>query len=841
MDAEINQKSIKGFRFLGIALIIQGIIALLPSLVIPGDPKNSFFLGFSVFRWANILMFLVIIVFLIFISLNVKKFSQSLYLIISRINEKWGNLWLALFLIILFWITIWFPATRLPKLQDEIIRIKPFLLFLELFFIEFFVFFNRESLSESWKRIINALFKSKFKFIIIIGAVIIMIFCGFRLFLPNFNGSVAFLTPGPPIFPLQLLFSLVIFISLFIFEVNQTKQYCIKKNKWDILVFFLIWAGTFLLWFFTPFTCFGDRPGPFPPNNICYPPVDDSYLSIGSHYTSLGSGVFNNWFTDKPFYMFFLALGQWIFGQRIDQYIVFQVIVISSAPALLFLLVRNWVSKSGSALLAILAAILGMNNIFLYSELDGANVFIENTELLTGFLLILFAISLTKHFSKKNDLFYIFITGCLLGLATLTRMNPIFILPLLIGVVFIHNRFDIRKGIKHTLVCLLGFFLIFSPWLFTAKDVNGNNYYSIKIEGVLDDRYQPGTASSGVEDEFHESPTNSSPGFSEPQNFGNKIGNLFVYFLNNEAQSLAKLPINLTLYSMPVIYNQAVWTKSSDVPIWMVNYSFENIVVIFLNLLIIIYGISFVLRRFGISGIIPLIIQIGYYIGNGAAQTSGDRYLQPVDWVNLLYFSVGIYALAISMSSATYKFRNADFKETTTSTNTRFGHRRSTIGKVGLSFLVLFLGLSLYLTNFLKDQTTTMESGQIITYAQNRMDTNSDLTGIDLNQFLKNPDSIIAEGIAFHARYYSSPLFFEQPNVFETTILGANKVLISNWIYEPEMVEISDGSRVILIGCKINEQNFWGGLTSIIKTTALIQLDGEKNLLIAEEENFNCQ
>lgn len=854
MNHEKQQNPVIAFRFLGIFLLIQGIIALLPSLVIPGDPKNSFFIGFSIFRWINILLFLAIIVVLSLICLNVNKFAETLFYKFGRLNEKWGNIWFALFLFVVFWVTIWFPATRLPKLQDEIIRVKPFLIFLELLTIELILFFNWKSLTKKCQSLINDFLKSKFKLsMIIVVASIIIIFGSLRLFFSDYSGSMAFLTPGPPIFPLQLLIAIIIFITIFIIEIRHFDKN-ISNNKWNFLIFFLIWGGTFLLWFLTPFTCYGDRPGPFIPNNICYPPVDDSYLSIGSHYVSLGRGVFNHWFTDKPFYMLFLAIGQWIFGQRIDQYILIQVIVISSVPALLFLLVRKWISKSGAILLAILSAILGMNSIFLYSKLDGANVFIENTELLTGFLLLLVALSLTKHFTKRNDLFFTFVTGCLMGLATLTRMNPFFILPLIIGLFFIQRQFDFRRAIKNTVMCLLGFILVFSPWLFTANDSNGNNFYWIKIEGVLDDRYQKSTSNLIVEEEIVEIPKTASPEISnnplpdsspiilsKSTNFGHKIGGLFVYFLNNELQSLAKLPINLTLSAMPVIYNQPVWTKSADVPIWTVDYSFENVVVLFFNLIIIIFGIGYVLRKFGVSGVIPLIIQIGYYFGNGVAQTSGDRYLQPVEWVPLLYFSIGIFAIANFIVTANKSSKKVEIDNSRISESQKPRVTRSIIGKIGLVALLLILGLSLYLTNFIKDKIATTDSGQLFTDAQKTITSNSDLTDFDLNRFLANPNAIIAEGIAYHARYYSSPIFFEQPEVFETTILSENKVLISNWTYEPEMVEISDGSRVILLGCKLNELNFWGGLTTIIKTSALIQIDGEKNLLIAKGEYFDCQ
>lgn len=842
------------FRYLAFALVIQGLIAMLPTVLTPGDPKYSRFLGFSIFRWMEIVSFLVVIVFCICVSLNVKNIVPRIIKGLRKFSTTRINFWFGFFLIVLFWFTIWFPATRLPKLQDEIIRIKPLLLFLELLLVEIYCFFNWNTIKK-WISGIRKIFLHNKNWLLPIPFLsIIIVFIILRIYFSKSIGIISFLTPGPSIFPLQLLISLTIFIVLFYVEIKNVNSRNSNKRIWDFLAFFLIWGSVFLLWFITPFKCYGDRPGPFPPNNICYPQVDDSVLSIGAHYITLGRGVLNHWFTDKPLYMFFLALGQWIFGQRIDQYIVFQIIVISSIPGLLFLAVRNWISRSGSFLLAMLSAILGMNSILLYSELDGANVFIENTEVLTGFLLILLTISLIKHFTIKSGYYYIFISGCLLGLATLSRINPILVLPMILVLVFAQNRLNFRKGISTTLVLLLGFFLVFSPWLVTAKDSSGKNFYLTKIEGVLTYRYPSISSPNDQNIIATEVPGNTStdttvnplPATSDPVetgaiNNGSKIANVIYYFLNNEFQSLAKLPVNLTLASMPVIYHQPVWTKSADIPLWSVDFSVENVVTVCINLLIIALGISVVLRSHGVAGIVPLFIQIGYYFGNGIAQTSGDRYLQPVEWVFLLYFVIGIYSIVNYLFSGSTDTNEEVIAIEDSAQSTKRSISNPLLIKIGSIIIVLMIGVSLILISFIKDKVSTLNDVELKTFTQQQISDYSKNSDYGLDVFMNNPKAIIIEGIAYHSRYYSSPIAFDQRKVFETTILGKNNVYISNWIYEPELMDLPDGSRVILVGCKIKEVNYWGVQSVIVKTLALIPFDDAKKSLIAKENDFVCE
>jgi len=63
------------------------------------------------------------------------------------------------------------------------------------------------------------------------------------------------------------------------------------------------------------------------------------------------------------------------------------------------------------------------------------------------------------------------------------------------------------------------------------------------------------------------------------------------------------------------------------------------------NLTLISLGISAAWQKNRLPGLIPLLINLGYYLSNALGRTSGSRYLLPADWTLYFYFLLGLAAL----------------------------------------------------------------------------------------------------------------------------------------------------------------------------------------------------
>ena len=79
--------------------------------------------------------------------------------------------------------------------------------------------------------------------------------------------------------------------------------------------------------------------------------------------------------------------------------------------------------------------LFGMNEIRLYQMVGSVNAKLENPELLTALLLILFCFAVFKWFNQPNKPIWAALSGGVLGLSSLVRVNPIFIAPVLLLVV----------------------------------------------------------------------------------------------------------------------------------------------------------------------------------------------------------------------------------------------------------------------------------------------------------------------------------------------------------------------------------------------------------------------
>ncbi len=473
------------FRGSIILSILEGFIFAGTILAYPGDPKNAFLFGFSLSRLLLVGLILLIQGFLVFSLFNRRlnhRLSSTLISSSSTLKFVKEALFIA---ILLLWITIWSPPGRLGKLEASYIRFRPFLIWIELIGVQTYFLIkilNREIHTGN----LFSFLKTHKKSFLLAGIFLIsiaVIFFLLKRYAPIPEGLQYYIPPGAPLAGLQVFLSWAVFLLLFSVEYKASNWS--RKKGWVWGIFFIIWIISFILWTTTPTSCTDDRLGPFPPNGACYPQINDAVYSIGSHYITLGQGIYHHWMTDKPFYMIFLAIGQWISGHSMDQYIAFQVFILALIPALLFLIGKKFAGLSGGLFLATLATLLELNSLRLYSITGSVNTKIENPEILTSLVLILLFFGMFNWLRHPEIKIWAVITGGLLGLSVLIRFNPLFIVPVIILLFIWLNRKKQKTILVGLSLFVLTFSLVFLPWFFTARDSQGNNFYFMKIQDVL--------------------------------------------------------------------------------------------------------------------------------------------------------------------------------------------------------------------------------------------------------------------------------------------------------------------------------------------------------------------
>jgi 4-amino-4-deoxy-L-arabinose transferase-like glycosyltransferase len=554
--------------------------------------------------------------------------------------------------------------------------------------------------------------------------------------------------------------------------------------------------------------------------------------------------------------MVFLAIGQWIFGPTIDRYLLFQIIVLALIPPLLFLLGKRMMGYAGGLFLAALAIIQEISSINLYEQIGSVNVKLENSELLTAFLLIILCLVLFNWYKSPGQKKWAIFSGGLLGLSILVRFNSILIAPLILIIFWIANRKN--KKIIVTGLCLfvLSFSLASMPGFLTERTATGNNFFIAKAQGILNSLNKtdtlsqnpkptatPKATSTPVKPGSNATPKpnisisskQSSNGLTYTPSTTNRGGSagIFYHFLNNNYSSLAKLPTELFFEPISVQVDENIWNFKVAEPIWKENLSFQNVIALLLSLMLVTLGIFTAGKKFGLAGLSPLVIQLGYYLGNAAAATSGGRYLEPVIWVTLIYFVLGIYTLTsllVSLVRKDFQIKDIQSVNQPAAAPAPKYHENRKIVFLLIGFL--FLGLLVPLSNSLPNRMPEQGGKQTRQTAYLLLSKNSSITAAQWQSFLSDPKSAVVEGIAYDARYYRSKFFLPGTSTFEMMVLGKQTVIVSYMVDVIPTTYFSDGSDVILVGCLIANDTMWYAKRTIMQTYAVFQVDHEKNSYI---------
>jgi hypothetical protein len=850
--------SIRQFNLFLIISFLEGIGVVFYMLTIPGDPKNAVLLGYS----ANRLLMLasaIIMLLLLVMAGTIKSLRERLRTIILPspwlVKRARIILWVTF---LLAWLTIWMPPYRLGGGSASFIRLQPLLIWFELLVLQFSLLVWISKPDINWQSAWKTALKNKKGWLlwVILFLSAIVLFGGLTLAKSEFTGNQLYFPPGAPLSALQVFIVWGLF-SLLLIEDSRREKRSAKHRFWIVLIFLLIWGLTFLAWQSARLPCTDDRPGPFPPNYLCYPSVNDAAYSIGSHYITLGEGVNNHWLTDKPLYMAFLALAQSVAGVEIDRYLSFQVAIIALLPALLFLFGRKYFGKDYGFLLAAIFAVQGYFSILLYRQVGSVNAKLENPEVLTALLLLLFGYCAAKWLRQPTHVGWAILSGGLLSLATLLRFNPVFITPVLLLVLIFAGRNPFKNLIRPILLFLLAFILVFGPWFLSARDASGQNYYVTKVEQVISSRFshqQVQTNSPLPSEDTGEPaseeplPGNTSGSHLLTYDLG-EIGKagaegMVFHFFNNLYSGLAKLPTTLKLHVIDEQVKEGIWDFTKTQPIWKAKLKPENLVAIALSLALVLAGIVYAWRTYGIAGLTGLILQLGYYLGNSVSQTSGGRYLEPVHWVTLMYYSLGILLVSrfvISIFSSSSQAGTIKLTETSENSSGRAIHASQKRSPSLLLGACLLAGLILPALNLLPSKLPAETDPAIEQTAAQILTNHGLVTAAQWQQFLSDPDQVVISGAAYHPRYYRSNFYRKGNLSFEVTLLASDHVYIG---YSPRIQPESpypDGSSTILVGCRLAEDTLWSANRVITELIAVINLEKDQNLLYDAENDWSCR
>jgi len=761
----------KGFQ--GVFLVYSSFVALGSILVLsgillsPSEPGNALLIGLSLPRLVFALG--LFIAFIFFISLTIKASRDREWT--ERLLEQWfgggpfskGTIWLAGISLGLGWIGFFTPPYRFGARADYWSRIQPalaFILFVSAATLTLIVIRRSKSALHD-RGIWRTLGSSLVLFLICLIVLGFVFLSGFGIrTLDNYWYGA-----GVPLLASQLIIAIIGGVLFLRFE-NQTRGW--KSSRSDLIIFFLIYGFTAILWMREPLQKSFFFTGPYPPNQAFYPFSDSAVFDTASQFALIGQGIFNGLFFERPFYLGFLVYLHSLFGENYETLMAVQAGIFAILPALIYLIGRSLNTRAVGFACAIIAAFRGINSISASNMIDLASPKMMLTDFPTAIGIAL-VILLTCEWLKKpmQKWHYALWVGGTIGFTLMLRTNALLLLlliPLYVLFKFSHER---RKWLASSFFLVLAIVAITLPWELRNQSLGWTMYSSIvtKFQNVIRERY----------------PSSSGPGSSLPQeqrlaliSFKQAQAIFALYhhngiaeankpcdqvtcfapnhFLHNIVTSVLFLPTSPTLDDLrhTAKENFPYWQ-----PKWDGSFTAASMFFFVINIFFITLGIRLAWKEGRLHGMAPLAVFGFYNLSNAFARTSGGRYVVPMDWIISIYFMIGVLQM-IQWSAEIAAVKSGPVFGIQNPAESGLTRHKYSLLKVVFILAILFgVGALVPYSEKLHPPRYTDFNYTKALEEREQIIASAGLTIKEIDDFLKSPTAEMSVGRMLYPRYYN--------------------------------------------------------------------------------------
>lgn len=442
---------------------------------------------------------------------------------------------------------------------------------------------------------------------------------------------------GVPVLWPQVLLALVIALA-FRFLLTRFTKISAKQLWLDLGLCALIWLAAVILWNNQSYVQGVFNTPPRPPTNEIYPINDSLIFDLAAQKMLIGREMMSE-AQDKPLFIAHLAIMHLLAGASFSNFYILQLISFAFIPVLGYFLGKSLHSRPLGLMFAVLLVIKEQNAIALTNYIHVSTSKMIMSEMLTTLGVLLFTLILIRWLKNPDWInANLWLAGGILGLTSLVRLNSISILPAAVLLIGLALKFKWKPWVTASI--LISAFVLVSavPWLARSTVESGSpiNFITDKTGGVIvNQRYNPLIDKNTVN-------TPSEPTASKLKNYLTIGQGMATNYLHNLIGITVMLPPSLELYKLLDEVRLPYWSTE-----WAGGLLPGAFWIILGVLAITALGISSAWRRWRVAGLAPLAMILGYNLTTAVSLTSGGRYLVPMDWGVLLYFSIGLLDLAV--------------------------------------------------------------------------------------------------------------------------------------------------------------------------------------------------
>ena len=652
-EKKFPKQPIHGFS---IALLIQSILSILWLLLIPKELSNVDFLGYSYRRLALLFPLLLPVLGAIFVYFQFNKSATWRKWIESK--RKKANLAKlliisGLLLAIIGWSFIFINHfLNLIKDIGKYERLMPILVLYIFIGVEFLLL------------VVTAFYpivKNKFKYFqlnrksFLFALLIIGLF--FLLFFLTGWGQgstrIVIVSLGVPLLEGQIWYviglCLLVSLAAVAWSAIPSDYRSLTPKHIDLFLFLALWLIAVLLWsslqlpehnYFAPSARL--------PNFEKYPFSDAEQYDYNSLYVLFGTA--ENFVVSKPLYVSFLAVLHAIAGFDYARVVFFQTLIIALFPGVVFLIGKELHNRLSGIAIGLLVIFREINSIQASTMANVSNSKLLLSGMLAALIVSLMVYTIIRWFKKGEDIpsVHPFILGGLMGALILTRIQAMVLVPFGILLAIVRYFKNIKSIIISILLLLLAVSLVLAPVLARNHSITGVYWVDnpsssgglYKYFIVEDDYGIEIPEADTVGEELKRNIAVITTAFS--RGFGEIVQFVMDHLIRNEISSMLIMPVRLGNDIQFLDFLKI--TK----PFWSETYTQDNLLnflVFILNSAIIALGFSIVFDRNPWMALSVIGLHLIYSLSSAIVRIAGWRFILPVDWVILLFYTLGVTEL----------------------------------------------------------------------------------------------------------------------------------------------------------------------------------------------------
>lgn len=789
---------------LGLA-VVEGLLVFGQYIQTPSESTSAIFLGFSALRLAilaGVLLVLGLAGYLFLSSLRPGWWERKPGQLVAQVMDGTGIFWCLIAALVVFYYLVFSTAPYLGFVAGYRERLFPILVWFAVVVLQ---------LLFSWLylRAVELRFFDSFRDVLVPAGIALLAIVLIVLFIALTRigltpDAVYWQEAGVPILFVQILLILAVGVLLHLFFARFR---IVENRRVDLLIFLALWLFTFIVWAATPARPAYNMLEPSPPNFQGYPFGDAMLYDVTSQNVLIGKPIPAD-FWAKPLYSLFLSILHFIAGQDFALVSVLQVGFLAFIPSLLYLLTGILGGRLAGILAALLLTLREWNAIRLSNVIQVSHVKLLLSDVFAMGGLILLTWLMLQWLEKPSARRMTPVAaGGAMGLLILMRGHPVLIVPVLFVIAFFFLRgsgSQLRDGL---LKLTFGLLLVMLPWFWHVYDLTGTlAFQDTRSSFARQDAFVQAYSDTGGADSASYGQFESQimkQVLTQPVDVARFVAS---HYSHNAIFSAVYLPQSFQVESLRAYVKRLPFWGN-----WQGELSGEGWVLIVIHASILALGLGAAWRNTKGLIFVPILIGAAYNLSVAVSRRSGWRFIQPADWVTLVFYAIGIVQLIMIIASFLKRSRSeqTDSSIERKASVTLVPAMRS-YALVSLPFVLIMAAL-LWGHHVFPRPYAPRAMDEIVQLYQNASQENGVLSATELEQFLQEKDATIIQGRVLYPIYfkanagalnYSWLSFAPQPyNRLAFYVIGAQPAGVI-FPTDDSPSHFPDAAEVVVLGCK---------------------------------------